>query len=330
MAPIHTMCEYFRQYRNYEVAIFGPLLGLPDTMTYPILKRSLEDYRRSRKPEDAQFWTNETREIYKSLCQEDELAVSRVVDFFLSYKTVLMESYANPLTLIWDNIQQEHIHVVSPLFRVEHFYGMRSRLTIRNDFQYALFDQMITSNIENDREVFGTIAFSQEFVSSLPKDNQEQIIDRIVNHFHDLLDMHINEQFLSLENYHDALYSSFERVIGEKERISELIYKSLGKCNGERFFKILMFFGRYLDSAHFLKLLNTNVFTNYEISSQINYGDCEEDHYDSRRRWDRNYYDEMRREVCLNFFIQTNKDLKFTDSPVFVEMEFFFVKFTSI
>jgi hypothetical protein len=203
-------------------------------------------------------------------CHEDSQAVSRVVDFFMTYNE-LKDSVAIPLVILWKGLKMEHISTVLPLFKPEYLGHARNILYIENIQQYSLFKQMLSNDIYEDRKVYGTVAFSEDFVLSIPENESKEIIDGILNHYEELLKMHINDPAVKFKEYNEALFSTFKSVIGEEGRIAEIMYRHLCEKKGIRFFGILDCFRKYLDTEHFLKFLDSKLFSEYESPTDENF-----------------------------------------------------------
>jgi hypothetical protein len=308
-SPLYVLCkQFFRKYGNCAVAIFGPLLGLPNAITDSLIVQTV--FNKSGR---GTYSNRGASEIYGYFCRHDSsAALLRVVEFFLSYRTLLL-TCVNPLSIIWEHLEMEqHTVIVSPLFQARYLPSDSSLLTVTNSQQFRLFNQMISNVTYSDKIVFDAVSFSYDFVFSLPEKDKKSLIGRIIKHFRRLLEMHIFDPHVQPNKYKDALFETFQNVIiTGKKVISRLIYNELRKCSGVRFFPILVFFGRFIDRETFVKMLeDTDLFLKFEVKdySYDNYVTIDERFLE---KTDRKVYDKSRKEA-FNYFYSDVFERQFT------------------
>jgi hypothetical protein len=309
-SSLASLYEYFLDiYGATAVGIFAAFLKLPEKLTTEVIDNVL--YRpvegnKSREP------FKDASSIYRVVCDNDENAVFRVVEYYCADKKILW-SFAHPLSIIWYGLGVNDVPIVSTLFKSLPHWGKARLLEVTNSQQLLLFYEILKYPIQEDTNIFDVSLFPADFVEGFAEVENDRVQTSLVNHVKYLLENHIKNPTFRLGKSNDALLQSCRNGLTEekKSNISFKIFTDLGGFIGPRYLKIVQFFARFITNDDFVKFLGSNVFSGPLDMSKFDFDfDAYEDVFERPVNREQKIYDELRSECFFSFF--GDVDRKFT------------------
>jgi hypothetical protein len=251
-SPLVHLFRVFCEYGPSAMAICASFVRIPDNL----MRQLIESYLYNTDSEDNLFMPESFKAfslIYADLTSS-VASVSRIAEFLLSNDWIF-QTYAFPAPVLWEGLNIDQIPLFLPVFKIAYSEFSGGGLVVSRNDQFCLFKEMISNDVERDRNWFASVSISPDFISQ-QVDESELIIlqNQMFNHILQVLD-NCKDSDLYIPSY-GGIEKLFQNVLSSTQMI-ELSKKISDRSDIVRIFDS---FTTFIKPADFLRLLHLKLF----------------------------------------------------------------------